>query len=552
VEARVAAAVTRQLGRDAERVTVPVIPQHPRLTPDPVDVHVRAPLLAGPVGAHLAVFDYSVDLDGLLPAATPGSDGSFPAYDLDDPRFHQLNAYAIASRAIELVDRELGRGLGWGFDGNRLIVLPHAGSMANAFYSEDTQSLQLFSFLDEEGRVYHTSLVHDIVAHETGHAVLDAIRDHYTEGNHPDTAAIHEAIGDLTAVLAALSHQVVRGRVLAESPLDLHRANVVADIAEEFEPGVARGKLAPLRTLTTPEGGPDPNPRSEEPHDRSLQLSRAVWDGLARVHARNLERGVAPAASLELARQAVQRMVLRALDYLPPADATFADVARAVIAADRVSNETDQFGFRPAVAQAFADWGLGPSASELLGLGAPEAPWPGMPATWPRLSATEAYLFLDANRDRLAIAPNPEYRDFVLRSFHVTSRPPEHVDVEEVVFVYEYPIDVQLPDSMFAAPLAGRWLTIWGGGTLVFDPDGHLRHHAEKPVTRDRVAGALRFLSSQHSAGRALLVEPTPDDEARSAIATTPFLLEVDRTGVRLRSNPSARCGGRSTAEATA
>ncbi len=543
--AELAASVAETLGPGAELIAIPVIPQHPRVTPEPVLVHVRAPLLAGPVGAHFSVIDYNRDLDTLLPAATPKEDGTFPDYDIDDPRFAQLNAYAVASRVTELVDRELGRGLGWGFDGNRLMLLPHAGSMANAFYSEETQSLQLFSFVDEEGDTYHTSLVHDIVAHETGHAVLDAIRDRYTEGNHPDTAALHEAIGDLTAVLAALSHEVVQAKLLAQAPDDLHRGNVVADIAEEFEAGGARGRLAPLRSLTTPGRPPDPKPRSEEPHDRSLQMSRAVWDGLARVYALNLAQGEGPAPALELARKAVQRMVLRALDYLPPADATFQDFARAVLAADRVANDADQLGFRPAMADAFEAWGLAPSAKELLRHGESQGPWPGLPATWPRLSPTEAYLFLDAHRDRLAIAPNPDYRDFVLRSFQVTSRPPDHTELDEVVFVYEYPIDVQLPDTQFPASLAGRWLTIYGGGTLVFDPVGSLRYHAEKPVTKERVDGALEFLARSLSSRDLTLVEPTPDDEARSAVATTSFLAEVTADRIAFRSNPSARCGAR-------
>ena len=41
-------------------------------------------------------------------------------------RFHQLNTYAIAARATELVELELGRPLRWGFEGSRLLVVPHA------------------------------------------------------------------------------------------------------------------------------------------------------------------------------------------------------------------------------------------------------------------------------------------------------------------------------------------------------------------------------------------------------------------------------------------
>jgi hypothetical protein len=127
----------------------------------------------------------------------------------------------------------------------------------------------------------------------------------------------------------------------------------------------------------------------------------------------------------------------------------------------------------------------------------------------------------------------------------VTSRPPLHEDYDEVVFVYEYPIDVQLPERLFPPPLSGRWLTIWGGGTVVFDPEGSLRHHAEKPVTEARVDAALEFLAGAGSSGSLTLVERTPDDAARASIATTPYLADVDRDQVTFRTNPSARCGGR-------
>src|SRR4029079_3396011 len=167
-----------------------------------------------------------------------------------DPRFHQLNAYAIAERATSLVESELGRLLNWGFEASRLIVLPHASHLANAFYEEDTHSLQLYSFRQPDGTVYHTSLVHDIVAHETGHALLDAVRDRYTEGNHRETAAVHEAIGDMAAVFAAFSHEVVRAQFLASAGPTLRAPNLVAAIAEDFESSVD-GALA-LRDLARP------------------------------------------------------------------------------------------------------------------------------------------------------------------------------------------------------------------------------------------------------------------------------------------------------------
>lgn len=80
-----------QTGRDhsgVPQVEIPIIIQDPERTPDPVRVKVRGPLLAGPIGERMAVFDYHVDRDIVFPAATPRKDGSFPDYDVSDVRFH--------------------------------------------------------------------------------------------------------------------------------------------------------------------------------------------------------------------------------------------------------------------------------------------------------------------------------------------------------------------------------------------------------------------------------------------------------------------------------
>src|SRR5262245_54719790 len=118
--------------REPSAITLPVIVQDPRKTPAPVPVTVPGPLLAGPIGERMAVFDYNVDRDVVFPPATPRKDGSFPDYDPGDMRFHQLNTYAIAARATELVELELGRPLRWGFEGSRLLIVPNGDIVENA------------------------------------------------------------------------------------------------------------------------------------------------------------------------------------------------------------------------------------------------------------------------------------------------------------------------------------------------------------------------------------------------------------------------------------
>jgi hypothetical protein len=43
--------------RDPSAITIPIIVQDTRRTPNPVKVTVRGPLLAGPIGERMAVLD---------------------------------------------------------------------------------------------------------------------------------------------------------------------------------------------------------------------------------------------------------------------------------------------------------------------------------------------------------------------------------------------------------------------------------------------------------------------------------------------------------------
>ena len=127
----------------------------------------------------------------------------------------------------------LGRAVPWGFDGNRLIVVPHAGYGENAFYDQHSKSLQFYYFGDID-RPGYTCLSHDIIAHETGHAVLDGIRPLYNESCSVQTAAFHEFIGDLTAILLALFNNDIRHQLQGLTMGDLSEVDLVADLARQF------------------------------------------------------------------------------------------------------------------------------------------------------------------------------------------------------------------------------------------------------------------------------------------------------------------------------
>jgi hypothetical protein len=517
--------------REPGGITIPIIVQDPHKTPNPVNVTVRGPLLAGPIGERMAVFDYNVDRDIVFAPATPRKDGSFPAYELNDMRFHQLNTYAIAARATELVELELGRPLRWGFEGSRLLVVPHAGILENAFYSAESHSLQFYSFMGSgrRNRAYHTALAHDIVAHETGHAILDAVRPRYYEPFEPETSALHEAIGDLCAIFAALSHKVIQRRVAGS----LDRLNLLSEIAEGFEDAGAHG-WGSIRSLVnaTPSDWKD----TIEPHDLSLKLSSTVYLALRKLQELLIRRGETRLQALHTARVVMQRMAVRALDFLPPADCTIPEYADALLAADRSVHPVDDSGYRAVVQRVLARRGLVSDRKAPLD----ESRWINYPPSWPRPSVRDAYLFLNANRHRLALKPHPDQRDFVVRDVQLKRLPTSPGEVAQIAIVYEYPVDVRLAPEE-AEAFGDQWITLRGGGTLVFDALGVLLHDASKPVTRERVAAAKRFLID--SAEEFTLVGLSLDDDIRRAGARRPWIAEMSGRRFALRSNLAACCG---------
>ena len=90
----------------------------------------------------------------------------------------------------------------------RLRIYPHALRQANAYYSPDKIALlfgyfpEMRSETDDEalGGMVFTCLSHDIVAHETTHALLDGLHRRYQEASNVDVLAFHEAFADIVAM----------------------------------------------------------------------------------------------------------------------------------------------------------------------------------------------------------------------------------------------------------------------------------------------------------------------------------------------------------------
>ncbi|MHB8069670.1 MAG: gluzincin family metallopeptidase [Desulfobaccales bacterium] len=325
--------------------------------------------LDGPTTRRLAVLDFNPDTGELFPGARfkPPPAGKIlggyeiaNAGDLNARDLNQVCVFSAVTRAMKMFEEKdaLGRPLKWAFGAPQLFIVPRAGLWENAFYERDTHSLQFFYFEHPKrsGEMVFTSHSRDIVTHEAGHAFIDAIAPHLYNAAAPQSLALHEGIADLVAVLTAFRSRKLREAVLKSTNGSIEQSTAFSAVAEEFGDALDQTGLAGyLRNLynhktldpndNTLDDQNRPNRVSRtEPHELSEVLSGALYGMMVRLHSA-LKKDYAPdpgesdysvsGKALIDGANSVKRIILRALDYLPPGEVSFADYGRAIIASDQ-------------------------------------------------------------------------------------------------------------------------------------------------------------------------------------------------------------------------
>ena len=120
---------------------------------------------------------------------------------------------------------------------HQLKVVPHAFEAANAFYSPESESL-LFGYFRRRDELVFTCLSHDVVVHETTHALLDGLRGRFMAPSSPDQAAFHEGYADIVALLSVFSMQ-----------------EVLAELVDKAASGAKKGKPDPEGLIHRTQGG---------------------------------------------------------------------------------------------------------------------------------------------------------------------------------------------------------------------------------------------------------------------------------------------------------
>jgi hypothetical protein len=371
--------------------------------------------VAGPVAERVAVVDRDPSSGQLARPVRwlPRNGGPGGEYEVppDEEGQLALSVFGTVLETIEMFERPdvLGHRIRWTFDRPQLLVVPRAGIWENAFYDRYSRSLQFFSF-PKDGRLVHTAASRDIVAHETGHAVLDALHPALYDALTPQSLALHEAIGDLTAVGMALQSRQLQGWLLAQGKADLREENPIAALASQF--GIAR-RGVPLRNVRNAKRLADVD---DEPHALCEVLTGAVWAALVHQHNYAVEsaraRGHRGAGAIGFAlgttATRLTRIMFRALDYLPPAEATFSDYARAILCSDAIAVPEDRSGYRDVLRQEFVDRGIVDRADECDCTPAQDRVQVDLEAVVD--SDWAAYAFVEQHRELLGIPPRVPFR----------------------------------------------------------------------------------------------------------------------------------------------
>lgn len=477
----------------------------------------------GPRGPRFWVVDYdSTARRVVAPAPDPWLDAIAACADdglAADPRVRAQNVYVVAARTLETFEKALGRRLNWGFAGHQLYLVPSAFAEANAFYDPDSCAVMFGYFQPAEpagAATVFTSLSHDIVAHETTHAILDGLRRRFEEPSLPDQAAFHEALADIVALLSVFS---IRETVLALVPGDpdtglADESKVTAGelgrtallgLAEQFGAAVRVHGGDALRRSVNLAANPAllSAPAYQEPHARGEILVAAVGNALLEIWTRRLVDVHAAGTPLHRTRVAdegvktagnVLTMCIRAIDYLPPVDLSFDDFATALLAADEEVVPDDRHDYRGTLEKAFRRYGIREARPQHVAtFGRRDAPtYRSIHEEELRIRRDEVFRLLWQNATLLGIPT-----DYYLSVETVTPCArvaPDGFVVREVVATYIQMLDGTAAElRALAARLGGELvipagvsdatrLELLGGGTVIFDEFGRLRYHQPKPL----------------------------------------------------------------------
>jgi hypothetical protein len=362
-----------------------------------------------------------------------------------------------------------------------------------------------------------TCLSHDVVAHETTHALLDGMRPRYMEPSSKDQFAFHEGFADVIALLSVFALEKIVDALLGDAPTRKDQEGTISEerttpdalvnsallgLGEEIGDVLPGSRLGALRRSVTIPERVDILKQEEfkEEHRRGEVFVAAmmksfvhVWHkrlsklGFVAKGRRNRSRVVEDGA---IAARHLMTMAIRALDYCPPTALTFNQYLAALIAADEDIQPDDSLhGYRQVIKERFAAYGIA----------APATNWRIATEVQHRLTyerthfdslqncAEEVFRFVWENRNVLNLH-HPQAFAKVLSVRPCIRQSSDGFVLRETVAEYLQILNLTQGEVAAAigrtvdGPSEDQPVRLFGGGTLIFDEYGRLKYHARNPL----------------------------------------------------------------------
>jgi hypothetical protein len=227
--------------------------------------------------------------------------------------------------------------------GARLPVLLDEGVDLNAYY--DRRALNFFHGSAPSGTVYSGESP-DIVCHEMGHAILDAIKPQLWGVASHEAAAFHESFGDMSAILSALQLQSLRSAILHDTGGHLYQSSRLSRLAEQLgaairaqhpdaaNPDCLRNAVNSF-TYQDPINLPQMAPAaqiSSEPHSFSRVFTGAFFEALAGMLGAKAANSASPTEQELLAvSQDMGDILVASARQAPVVSNFYAEVAAAMV-----------------------------------------------------------------------------------------------------------------------------------------------------------------------------------------------------------------------------
>lgn len=267
------------------------------------------------------------------------------AYKPGTPEFTVWQCREAALLALTTFESWCGPLSGWRGDAGvkRLPLKPIKGMDLNADY--DRAAVNFYQY-EIDGRVIYTGDSTDVVAHEVGHAILDALRPDLWDAMTLEPGAFHEGFGDCISIMTALADKPTRTALLKASP-KLDKGNFVEAFGEALSRAIkavqpASNAAAARRGLnrfkwqlpqTLPQNGP-PTMMIQEEHSMGQLLSGCYYDLIRELFSQGPQTDAGLLRSARLATQLLAQSVAKA----PIVSRFFQSVGRTMLVVDQDQN----------------------------------------------------------------------------------------------------------------------------------------------------------------------------------------------------------------------